>query len=190
LPVFYSRNAKGVPEKWVSYVKNTFAQVAPNFTTARMIRDYQDRFYRPQAERASRLIASDYKLAKDIARWKFNVSSIWDQIEVKNVQITDGIANVLKIGEEYPARVVLDLKGLKPEDVGVEMVITENSKDNTPILVERLDFEVEGAEDSLITYKLNLHLTNAGAFSYAIRMYPKNKELPHRQDFHYLKWVY
>jgi glucan phosphorylase len=189
LPAFYTRNRDGIPEKWVSYIKNTFAQVAPNFTTARMIRDYQDRFYKPQADRAARLIVSDYKLAKEIAQWKSGVSALWSQIEVKNVQITDGIANVLKIGEEYPALVTVDLKGLKPEEVGVEMVITENGKDNNPTLIECLQFEVDKVEQTVVTYKLNLHLMDAGAFGYAIRMYPKNKELPHRQDFHYLKWI-
>ena len=190
LPVFYERNSKGIPEKWVSYIKNTFAQVAPNFTTARMIRDYHDRFYNPQAERSARLIASDFKLAKKLAAWKSEVSAVWDQLEVRNVQITDGITNVLKIGENYPARVILDLKGLKPEDVGIEMVITENGVNGIPDLVECLQFDVESSKDSLTIYKLNLHLTNAGAFGYAIRMYPKNSELPHRQDFHNVKWIY
>jgi alpha-glucan phosphorylase-like protein len=189
LPVFYDRNIKGIPEKWVSYIKNTFAQVAPDFTTARMIRDYHDRFYNPQAARAKRLMASDYKLAKEIAQWKSEVSLVWDQIEVKNVQITDGITNVLKIGEGYPARVLVDLKGLKPEDVGVEMVITENGKYTTPSLIECLQFEIESIENTLVTYKLELQLMNAGAFGYAIRMYPKNKELPHRQDFNIMKWI-
>ncbi len=189
LPAFYDRNMNGIPEKWVSYIKNTFAQVAPNFTTARMIRDYQDRFYKPQADRSGRLIASDYKLAKEIAAWKLNVSSVWDQLEVKNVQITDGITNVLKIGEVYPARVVIDIKSLKPEDLSVEMVITENGKDSKPRLIECLPFTVEKVEGQLITYKLDLNLMNAGAFEYAIRVVPNHPELPHRQDFHYMKWV-
>ncbi len=188
LPAFYDRNSKGVPEKWVSYIKNTFAQVAPDFTTARMIRDYQNKFYGPQAERTARLVADDYKLAKEMAQWKSGVSSVWNQIEVKSTQITDGITNVLKIGEYYPARVVVDLKGLKPEDVGVEMVITEN-KDQMPTLIECLPFEVENVEGMQVTYKLDLQLMDAGAFGYAIRMYPKHPELPHRQDFYHVKWV-
>lgn len=189
LPAFYTRNMKGIPEKWVSYIKNTFAQVAPHFTTARMIRDYQERFYNPQAIRAARLSADNFKIAKEIAKWKFGVSSVWEDIDVKEVQITDGITNVLKIGENYPARVVVDLKGLKPEDVGVEMVISENDEDNPVELVDCLQFEVEKTTGSIVTYKLNLQLMNSGAFGYAIRLYPKYPELPHRQDFHYLKWV-
>ena len=189
LPAFYDRNINGIPEKWVSYIKNTFAQVAPNFTTARMIRDYQDRFYKPQADRSARLVAANFKLAKEIAVWKSAVSADWDQIEVKNVQITDGITNVLKIGEVYPARVVVDIKNLKPQDLSVEMVITENGKESRPNLIECLPFTVEKSEGQIITYKLDLNLMNAGAFGYAIRIVPNHPELPHRQDFHYLKWV-
>jgi alpha-glucan phosphorylase-like protein len=190
LPAFYTRNSKGIPEKWVSYIKNTFAQVAPHFTTARMIRDYQVRFYNPQADRSARLKESNFKLSKELALWKAHVSSVWNDIEVKDIQITDDITNVLKIGEKYPARVVLDLKGLKAEEVGVEMVVTENGEDNTPVtLVECLQFEVEKTEGTILTYQLNLQLMNSGAFGYAIRVYPKNPELPHRQDFHYLKWL-
>jgi alpha-glucan phosphorylase-like protein len=190
LPAFYTRNQKGIPEKWVSYIKNTFAQVAPHFTTARMIRDYQVRFYNPQAERAARLKESNFKLCKELALWKAHVSSLWNDIEIKDIQITDGITNVLRIGVKYPARVVIDLKGLKPEEVGVEMVVTENGEDNNPVtLVDCLQFDVEKTEGTILTYKLNLQLMNSGAYGYAIRVYPKHPELPHRQDFQYLKWL-
>ncbi len=189
LPAFYDRNMNGVPEKWVSYIKNTFAQVSPNFTTARMIRDYQDRFYKPQADRASRLIASDYKLAKEMAAWKAQVLLAWDQIEVKKVQITDGITNVLKIGVVYPARLVVDIKTLKPGDLSVEMVITENGDTKNPSLIECLPFDVEHIDGSVVTYKLDLNLMHAGSFGYAIRIIPNHPELPHRQDFCYLKWI-
>ena len=189
LPAFYDRNMNGVPEKWVSYIKNTFAQVSPNFTNTRMIRAYQDRFYKPQADRTSRLIASDYKLAKEMAAWKAQVSSVWDQIDVKKVQITDGITNVLKIGVVYPARLVVDIKSLKPGDLSVEMVITENGDTKNPSLIECLPFEVERIDGSLVTYKLDLNLMHAGSFGYAIRIIPNHPELPHRQDFCYLKWI-
>ena len=67
--------------------------------------------------------------------------------------------------------------------------INAAKKENVPKLVECMQFEVDSTENNLTSYKLNIHLTNAGAFNYALRMYPKNTELPHRQDFHYLKWV-
>ena len=189
LPAFYERNSKGIPETWVSYMKNTFSQVAPNFTTTRMIRDYQQRFYNPQSERAGKLIHDNYQLARELAGWKKHVSDLWESIEIKDVQITDGFTNVMKIGEDYPAVVVADLKGLSPEEVGVEMLITGNGVEGSPKLLDTLPFNVEKQEGSVVTYKLSLHLLNAGAYNYALRMYPKNEHLPHRQDFPYLKWI-
>mgnify|MGYP001096206684 CR=1 FL=1 len=32
IPLFYNRDETDVPEKWVGFIKNTIAQVAPNFT--------------------------------------------------------------------------------------------------------------------------------------------------------------
>ncbi|WP_423129072.1 alpha-glucan family phosphorylase [Gaoshiqia sp. Z1-71] len=189
IPTYFSRNEKGVSEGWVSVVKNTIAQVAPNFTTSRMIRDYQDRFYKPQAERKAKLAENDFALARELAAWKNKMIGAWDAIEVKEIQITDGIANVLRIGEEYPARVVLDLNGLSPDEIGLEMVITETSPEGNHEFVNAIEFRVDQVNGSECTYLLNLHLMDPGAYNYGLRLYPKNKKLPHRQDFKYLRWI-
>ncbi len=189
LPGFYNRDMKGVPERWVSYIKKTIAQVAPNFTTSRMIRDYQERFYTPQTERTEKLVADNFKLTREIANWKSKVAKAWDDIEVKDVQVAGGIANTLKMGEDYPAKVVVDLKGLSPDEVGLEIIITENGAGDTQELIDSLEFKVIGVEGNLATYSMNLNLVTPGAYNYALRMFPKNENLPHRQDFPYLKWV-
>ncbi len=190
LPDFYNRNIHGVPEKWVSYLKNTFAQVAPNFTTARMLNDYQQRYYLPQAERTARMKNDGYKMAKELAAWKSKIAQGWDQIELKELKITDGITNVLKIGTEYPAKVILDLKGMLPEDVGVEMVITENGEDGCDAhLIETIEFAAGELDGTVCIYHLNLQLMEPGAYSYGIRVFAKNPNLPHRQDFIYIKWL-
>ena len=189
VPAYYSRNDKGYSEEWVGYVKNTIAQVAPHFTTTRMIKDYEVRFYNPQAERSARLVADNYTLAKELAEWKHKVAAAWDNIEVVDIHVSDGITNVLKIGESYPAKVVLDLKSLSPDDIGLEMVITSNGADEQMELMDILEFEVEESNDGVTVYKLDLHLMDPGSYNYGLRMFPKNEHLPHRQDFKYLRWL-
>ncbi|MDR2563931.1 MAG: alpha-glucan family phosphorylase, partial [Prevotellaceae bacterium] len=44
-PLYYSRNENGIPEKWTAYVKNSIEKVASNFTTNRMMNDYEEQFY-------------------------------------------------------------------------------------------------------------------------------------------------
>jgi glycogen phosphorylase len=189
IPAFYERNDKGVPEKWVGFIKNTISQVAPNFTTCRMIRDYQDKFYLPQYKRTTKLTENDFKLAKELAAWKFWVSSIWDDIEVKDVQIAHGITNLMKIGQDYLARVVVDLKGLTSQEVGLELVITSNGNNQPLKLIEKMEFEVESSVDSITTYVLKVHIQKAGTYSYGLRLFPISDNMEHRQDFRYVKWI-
>lgn len=189
VPAFYDRNNKGVPEKWVGFIKNTISRVASNFTTSRMIRDYLDRFYLPQNTRTRKLTSDDFKIAKELAAWKLWVSSVWDQIEVKDVQISHGITNLMKIGQEYPARVVVDLKGLTSKDVGLELVIALNGNSQPMKLVEKMEFAVEKCEGSMATFFLDVHIQKSGTYSYGLRLFPKNENLGHRQDFRYVKWL-
>ncbi len=189
IPLYYTRNERDVSEQWVAYVKNTIAQVAPNFTTARMIRDYQVRYYQPQFERVKKLNANNFELARALTAWKKKILQVWDQIEVKEIQLADGITNVLRIGEEYPAKVVLDLKGLSPEEIGLEIVVTEHSSDDTEKLCDRFEFSAGPVDGNICTYLLNLRLMNPGAYNYGIRLFPRNPDLPHRQDFRCVRWI-
>jgi glucan phosphorylase len=189
VPSFYTRNDSGVPEKWVGYIKNTIAQVAPNFTTARMIRDYQDRYYNPQFERTGKVKADNFKMAKEMAAWKFKISKAWDSIEVKGVEISDGITNKMKIGQEYPVKVHLDLKGLSCNEIGLELVITENDNKENARIIETVELLAENCEGTVCCYKHNLHPNHPGTFNYGFRIFAKNKNLAHRQDFSYVRWI-
>ena len=189
VPSFYTRNNNGVPEKWIGFIKNTIAQVAPNFTTARMIRDYQERYYNPQFARTKKVKANNFIMAKEMAAWKFKISSIWDSIEVKNVEISDGITNKMKIGQEYPVKVFLDLKGLSCKEIGLELVITENENKQPTRIIETVELFAENCEGTICCYKHNLHPNHPGTFNYGFRLFAKNENLAHRQDFRYVRWI-
>jgi alpha-glucan phosphorylase-like protein len=189
IPSFYKRNSNGIPEKWVGFIKNNLAQVAPNFTTARMIRDYHERYYNPQFARANKVKADNFKLAKEMAAWKYKISTGWNSIEVKNIEISDGITNKMKIGQEYPVKVYLDLKGLSCKEIGLELVITENENKQPIRIVESVELLAEVCQGTVCCYSYNLHPNHPGTFNYGFRIFPKNENLPHRQDFRYIRWI-
>lgn len=189
VPAFYKTNSYGVPEKWVGYIKNTISQVAPNFTTARMIRDYQDRYYNPQYERSVKIMADNYKLARELASWKYKINNIWEQIEVKSVDIADGITNKMKIGQVYPCGVTIDLKGLSCDEVGVELVISDNEDPKTSRILETIELKAGTCKNNICCYQLDFYPNHPGSFNYGFRIFPKNENLPHRQDFKYVRWI-
>jgi starch phosphorylase len=46
-PVFYDRDAAGLPQAWVGRMKRSIARLGPRFSTERMVRDYAVRAYLP-----------------------------------------------------------------------------------------------------------------------------------------------
>ncbi len=187
IPAYYYRNEKNVPSRWVDFIKNTFADVVPHFTTRRMMKDYFNRYYIPLSARRDRLKADNFSKAKEIAAWKANILSVWDQIEVVNIQLADGITNTYKMGQNYPSHIVLDLKGLSAKEIGVEVIIASGTEH--PEYVERHEFQAGKVANGMTHYSLSLTLTKPGSYNYGVRIFPKNSELPNRQDFRILRWI-
>lgn len=190
VPAYYNRNEEDVPVQWISYVKNTLANVSPNFTTARMMRDYQERYYNPQFVQVQKVKADEYKVAKELAAWKADFASKWEAIEVKSLEITEGITNKMMMGHKYPVKVEVDLKGLTCCDVGCELVITETENGGQEKIVATLEFEAEQCEEGTIClFKHVIKPDHPGSFSYSFRLFAKNENLAHRQDFRFVKWI-
>ncbi len=185
IPAFYNRNVRGIPLDWVGYVKNSIAHVAPKFTTRRMITDYYDRFYNKMYKRAVTLQENDFEIPKRITAWKKNVGRNWEKIELVSCHFAEGLSEIYQVGKKYSAEVVLDLKDLSPEEIGVEVVITENKIE----LIDKIEFEFSKSEGTKAWYNAEIVPTKPGSYTYGFRIFPKNPDLPHRQDFRYLRWI-
>ena len=188
IPMYYNRNKKGYSADWVKVIKNSISTIAPHYTMKRQLDDYFDRFYNREALRFKKLQEHDYRLAKDIALWKETVAERWDEIHVvsKDTSLLDTGGET---GKEYTMRYVIDEQGLD-DAVGLELVSLKSntSKDDHEVHSVR-PFKVKGHEGNLYTFEAVIEPDVAGAFRSCVRMYPKNINLPHRQDFCYVKWL-
>ena len=188
-PIYYKVNPEtGRSSEWIGYIKNTIAKVASNFTTNRMLEDYCKQYYVPQSERYERISADDNKIAREIAVWKDQVRAEWNNIRIVSYARPDS-SYVLSIDDPLKGEVVLDLGRLKPEDIGVEMVFA--SADDKGKLHIRDIFELQLAETNgaVATYRTTVLPERTGMYQVGTRIYPKNPELPHRQDFPLVKWL-
>ncbi|MCH2661884.1 alpha-glucan family phosphorylase, partial [bacterium] len=76
IPLFYQRNAEGIPREWVGRMKETIAQLAPVYNTHRMVREYVDGLYLPGQTRYEEL-GNDRERVQQLPRWKTHVRSKW-----------------------------------------------------------------------------------------------------------------
>ena len=190
LPLFYARNKKGYSEGWVKTIKNSIAQIAPHYTMKRQLDDYFSKFYNKEAQRFHLLAANNYAKAKEIAAWKEQVVEKWDSIEIVSSEKTeDLVKGSIESGKEYTITYVIDEKGLN-DAIGLELVTTYTSADGKQHIYSVEPFSVVKREGSLYTFQVKHKLENAGSFKVAYRMFPKNPDLPHRQDFCYVRWFY
>ena len=188
LPLYYARNKKGYSEGWIKVVKNSIAQIAPHYTMKRQLDDYYSKFYCKLAKRFQTLAANDNAKAKEIAAWKEDVVAKWDSIEIVSCDKVEELKNGdIESGKEYTITYVIDEKGLN-DAVGLELVTTYTTADGKQHVYSVDPFSVVKKEGDLYTFQVKHSLSNAGSFKVSYRMFPKNPELPHRQDFCYVRW--
>jgi starch phosphorylase len=188
VPLFYDINKEGYSAGWVRVIKNSIAEIAPHYTMKRQLDDYYEKFYTKEARRFHLLADNDFAKAKELAAWKSEVVQKWDSIEVVSINHSfDTLQQGIESGKPFDVTVVLDEKGLD-DAIGLELVSTFNDANGEQHIADIKPFKVTKREGNLFTFKLDSTLQNAGSFKVALRMYPKNPALPHRQDFCYVRW--
>ena len=112
-----------------------------------------------------------------------------DDVEVWKYSLEMPGENVYHSGHDYRAEIALDVKKIPKENVGVEFIITSMSKHGEHEFVASEEFKIVSSKSGKILYRANLIPEKAGTFFYGIRIYPKHKDLPHKQDFYLLRWI-
>ncbi|MBR5643228.1 MAG: alpha-glucan family phosphorylase [Salinivirgaceae bacterium] len=186
IPLFYQRNNFGIPTEWVQYIKRSIAGIAPHFTTKRMLDDYINKYYSPLYARSSKVIADNFKLARELSRWKNKIYENWDKVEVVSVDFPSTLKTEFKAGQNYHGEVIVDIKDLDINDIGVEMVIMDQ---NCTKLLECKELKLNKHVDSMAFFEIDFKLNHPGSYDYGVRLFAKNTELPHRQDVPLLRWV-
>ncbi|GBU07022.1 alpha-glucan phosphorylase [Bacteroidales bacterium] len=190
IPLYYAKNSKGYSPEWVQYIKNSIAQIAPHYTTKRMFDDYVDRFYTKLEKRSKILKANGFAKAKEIAAWKEEVATNWNQIEVVSIGYDEKtMVNGVEIGDALVTTMVVDRKNLKG-DIGVEIVVIKRDVvEDEPQILAVHEMQLEKTEGSLMYFNINVIAAETGHVRFSYRIFPKNADIPHRMDFAFVKWA-
>ena len=187
IPLYYSKNKKGYSEGWIKVIKNSIAQIAPHYTMKRQLDDYYNKFYIKEAARFKKLSADDNKLAKEIAQWKETVAERWDDIEIVSKE-WNVPASGAESGKAYNFKFVVNEKGLD-NAIGLEVVTVFTNSEGEERIKSIVPLEVTGRDGNNFIFEGKISSNIAGTYKSAVRMYPKNEQLPHRMDFCYVRWI-
>ena len=114
-PLFYDRDADGIPLGWVDRIRHTLRSLGPKVQAERMVREYTTELYVPAAA-SSRALADGegFGPARELAAWKQRVQAAWPQVRIEHVE--SGAAGQL-LGSVLAVRVSVALGELSPDDV-------------------------------------------------------------------------
>ena len=70
IPLFYDRDPRDIPQKWIAHAKDSMKTIIPQFSTRRMLKEYVERLYvkalsSPISRRKPRKVTSRRKKAKE-----------------------------------------------------------------------------------------------------------------------------
>ena len=181
-PRFYERNGDDVPEAWVGQIRHTLSTLSPELSAERMVREYVNRLYVPACGYERRLTADGFAAARGLALWKKRVRDAWPGVSVGHVD-AGGVDAVPQVGDELHLRAQVNLNGLSPEDVQVQVVFGR-SHDGDELadlhylaLAPEADAPVASTGPTVHEYAGTVRLAWAGGFGYTVRVVPCNELL-------------
>lgn len=188
IPMFYHRE-KGLPSRWIGYIKNCIAEVAPHFTMKRMLDDYQHKYYNKLFTRSQQIRQDDYRLAREIEAWKNHVRDGWHHLEVKRVAVPDPVKQPLSLGKDFMAELELKLNGIAATDVGVDILFGQKELDSVNKIMLKKEMTLVDSANGIAKFTCKIPMEKIGVYHYAFRLFPKHAWLAHRQDFNLMKWI-
>ena len=186
VPMFFERREQA-PREWVRRMKQSLMYITPQFDCRRMVREYMDQLYQPAHEQHLRAVAGHFSLTHDRARWNARVREVWDR--VRFLDSGDGPTGSWVSGNPVPVRATIDLAGLQPEDVRVELVMgrvgANGHLEETEVMVLPL-FEQQGG---VTIFGKEIMPDRTGRLGYALRVSPNHFDDPlTRPCTNLLKW--
>ena len=114
IPEFYTRNADGIPARWVSRIRESMARLAPQFSCGRTVREYTEQYYLPGAAAYRTRAAEKGTLGATIVEWRRALTEQWQRVRI-------GTVTVATAGGRHTYEAQVHLAGIEPERVRVEL---------------------------------------------------------------------
>jgi len=114
IPLFYARDAQGLPREWLKLIRNSMMKLAPQFSCNRMVQEYVEQLYHPAAMAYGKRRAQRGLLAKQLHDWCSALKLHWDQIHFGNV-------DVQKTNNGWSFQVQVYLGEILPDQIRVEL---------------------------------------------------------------------
>jgi starch phosphorylase len=114
IPCFYERDSKGIPRGWVARMRASMAELTPQFSANRMVREYVDRLYSRAEKQYRGRAANKGQETALLCRWRDSLMQSWHKLRF-------GTLDVQRQGDSYVVTVTVYLDDINPQAVQVQL---------------------------------------------------------------------
>ncbi|PWB57023.1 MAG: DUF3417 domain-containing protein [Nitrosomonadales bacterium] len=187
IPAYYEHGKMGYSPEWVKMSKRSMATILPRFNSSRMVDEYVSRFYFPATRQGLRYEQDGFAGAKRLSAWKMKIRSAWQGLILRRM---DTPLKRISFGETVRLEVALNMNGLAPEDVVVELLIRRSSKrEGQDYLHFNFSFYGMSPDGKEHLFALDLSPDLCGRLDYKIRVYPFHELLTHPLEMGLMQWL-
>jgi len=176
VPLFFERDADGLPQGWIERARHALASIPTQFNTDRMVEEYAARAYRPLARRGAALAQRRHAGARALAEDNERLRKGFQKLEVASVSVGD-LAE-LRVGEPLEVTAQLRLGALSPDDVVVELLLG-NARGEEDLEGARVLALAHASEaDGLHSFEVAAPLERSGGYAWGVRVRPRRASEP------------
>lgn len=176
VPDFYTRNEKGIPEKWVEKMRNSMALLTPEFSANRAVREYTENHYLPAAEKYVQRAAQRGAAGIRIIDAENELKTKWNGITIEEMK-----SKAIKNGFAFETTIALN--GIDPKKVLVELYANEILEYQS----ERLEMNSPSELTNFQVFKVNV-ITTRPARDYTVRIIPNYEKISVPLENSLIKW--
>jgi starch phosphorylase len=187
IPLFYTRGRDGLPRQWVQRMKASMAQVGKEMNSHRMLIEYSEKFYLPALEKAREFATDKYAPAGQIAAYLQRLKKSWAQVKVESLTVPE--QTMYKIADKVEVSARINLGGLSPQEVRVELYFGSISSSGTIENAGSVEMIPQSDGRSAVEFRGQIDCAVTGRQGYTVRLLPKHPALIHPYVPGYLRWA-
>jgi len=185
-PKFYQRSEQGVPLAWLKMMKESMKNLAPVFSTSRMVQEYTRNFYVPASASYQSLSSNGLQRAKAAMAWRKNVRAVWKDVAIVRVEDSGRVINPL--GSAVTIRAFVTLGSLSPEDVRVQTITGKVGPNRELVDTSVYDLDYVDESNGLHEFVATLKLEKTGHRGYVVRIVPHHPDLTIPSELDLVTW--
>ncbi len=172
---FYNRSNGNPPSSWVEMMKRSIAELAPRFSTARMVEEYATKFYMPASEGWKSFAVKDLKRAKSALAWRDRVRTEWPSVRILEVSDTAEARNVVGFTLRVKARI--ELGAIRPDEVRVHALVGKVGANRELQDSELCELAILSSAGSVHEFEGCMECTQPGHRGYSVRVVPSHADV-------------